>query len=490
MMAYAVALPLVAAFLLPVLHNASRWLGILVGPAALVAVLLVVFQSWQPAVLPFAMDLGGFAPPWGITFYVDALALLFCGAVALMTLLLWPRDEGDGDADALVRRRSLTLLLAAAAAGLALSGDLFNIYVFYELAAVASYGLAAERGTPAAYAAAFRYLMLSALGSVIALAGIAIIYFETGTLNLAHLSLLAGELQGPTGMAAFLCLLVGFGVKAELFPVNAWVPEVYGVTTRRTAGLLAGLVSKLAVLVLVRLLVLVFPQEGLRDALLLLGVLGLIGGELAAWKARDMTRMLAFSSIGQLGLVFVAFSLPGTAGLVAGIVVAVHHMVLKPGLFLLAGQWGGGLRGLAGAARRAPLAGLLFVLFALSLVGLPPLPGFWAKFLVLTGLAGQGGGLGWLAMVAILVATVLEVSYLFRLAGRLYSRGDDEVPAAATGGGTVTAGVFGALVVAAVVFAPALWDEVQDMGAGAGDAALYVRTVGPMVPTMISGGAP
>ncbi|MDZ7753515.1 MAG: proton-conducting transporter membrane subunit [Gammaproteobacteria bacterium] len=487
MMTYAVALPLVAAFLLPILHGAARWLGAVAGPAALVAVLLVVYQSWQPAALPFAIDLGGFAPPWGITFYVDSLALLFCAAVALMTLLLWPRDEGEGDTDALVRRRVLTLLLAAAAAGLALSGDLFNIYVFYELAAVASYGLAAERGTPAAYAAAFRYLMLSALGSVIALFGIAIVYFQTGTLNLAHLALVAEELQGPAGIAAFLCLLVGFGVKAELFPVNAWVPEVYGVTTRRTAGLLAGVVSKLAVLVLVRLLVLVFPQEELRDVLLVLGVLGMVGGELAAWKARDMARMLAFSSIGQLGLVFVAFSLPGDAGLVAGIIVAVHHLVLKPGLFMLAGQWGGGLQGLVGAARRAPLAGLLFVLFALSLVGLPPLPGFWAKFLVLTGLAGEAGGLAWLAIVAIIVATVLEVSYLFRLAGRLYSRGDEGAPAGAAGGGyPVTAGLLGALLVAAVVFAVPLWEVVQDMAAEAGDVALYVRTVGPMT----GGGAP
>ena len=482
MMAAAVALPLLAAFLLPVVQGASRPVAAVLGPAALLGVLAVTVHGWQAVTVPFSLALGGFPPPWGITFYVDTLALVFCGAVAVLTLLLWPRDEGDGDADVLVRRRSLTLLLAAACAGLALSGDLFNIYVFYELAAVASYGLAADRRTPAGFAAAFRYLMLSALGSVIALVGIAIVYLQTGTLNLAHLAIVGDSLRGPEGAAAFLCLLVGFGVKAELFPVNAWVPEVYGAATRRTAGLLAGLVSKLAVLVLVRVLVLVFPQPELREVLLVVGAIGIVGGELAAWKSRDVTRMLAFSSIGQLGLVLVAFSLPGTAGLVAGVVVALHHLVLKPGLFLLAGHWGGGLDGLVGAARRAPLAGVLFTLFAISLVGLPPLPGFWAKFLVLAGLVEQAGGLQWLAAAAILAATVLEVSYLFRVVTRLWSAPGTAAPAAAAPPvRPVAAALLGVVLLLPLPFAGPLWAGLEDLGAEAGDAALYVRTVSPVI---------
>ena len=229
--------------------------------------------------------------------------------------------------------------------------------------------------------------MISALGSVIALLGIGLIYFTTGTLNLAHLATLSDQLATPQGLAAFAMLLIGFGVKAELFPVNGWVPEVYAATGKRVAALLAGLASKLAVLVIVRLLMLVFPHEEARQLMLLLGILGVLFGELAAWQARDVTRMLAWSSIGQLGVVFIAFSLPGNAGLIAGVAVAMHHLVVKSAMFLLAERWGGAIERLQGRAADSRLGAALFVLFALSLLGLPPLPGFWSKFLVLGGLA-------------------------------------------------------------------------------------------------------
>ena len=189
---------------------------------------------------------------------------LAVAGLAGAALLLWPGDDGQAG----VRRQSLTLLLTAALTGLALSGDLFNLYVFYELAAVASYGLVAGGGSSAGFVAAFRYLLISALGSVIGLMGIALIYFTTGTLNLAHLASLSDQLANPQGLAAFAMLVIGFGVKAELFPVNGWVPEVYGAASKRVAALLAGLASKLAVLAIVRVLLLVFPDEAARQLLL------------------------------------------------------------------------------------------------------------------------------------------------------------------------------------------------------------------------------
>ena len=478
-LALVVALPLFAAFLLPVLARISRAVGAAAGPVVLVLMAWVVIEAWMAAGWrPFAIALGGFRPPLGITFYADPLGLLFAAAVPVMSLLLWPRPQQDGDPGDLVRRRVLTLVLAAASSGLALAGDLFTLYVFYELAAVASYGLAADRGTPAGHAAAFRYLMLSALGSVIALVGVAIVYFETGTLNLAQLAALSGALNGVEGLAAFFFLLVGFGVKAELFPLNTWVPEVYGAASRRVAGLLAGLVSKLAVLVIVRLLVLVFPHEEARVLLLLLGILGVLAGELAAWRARDLARMLAWSSIGQLGLVFIAFSLPGAAGLAAGIVVALHHLVAKPALFLLAERWGGSVEALRGGARVSPLGGALFVLFALSLVGLPPLPGFWAKLLVLTGLAAAGTALHLLAIAVVLVATVVEVSYLFRVAARLY--GGDAAASTANSHGRLdlaTAGLFAVLLLGAVGALGPLSSGLGTVAGTAADKAVYIETV-------------
>ena len=413
----AVVLPLLGAFVLPLTARGGLiWLGSLLGPALLVLSALTVLINWSVYEAPYAITLGSFAPPLGITFYVDLLALVFALTVPLTTLLLWPGDDGQAG----VRRQSLTLLLAAALTGLAVSGDLFNLYVFYELAAVASYGLVAGGGSSAGFVAAFRYLLISALGSVIGLMGIALIYFTTGTLNLAHLASLSDQLANPQGLAAFAMLVIGFGVKAELFPVNGWVPEVYGAAGKRVAALLAGLASKLAVLAIVRVLLLVFPDEAARQLLLVLGILGVITGELAAWQARDVTRLLGWSSVGQLGVVFIAFSLPGTVGVIAGVSVAVHHLVVKSGLFLIADRWGGAISGLRGAATSSSVGGALFVLFSLSLLGLPPLPGFWSKFLVLGGLAEAGSATHLLALAVVLIGTVLEGSYLMRVITTLY----------------------------------------------------------------------
>ncbi|MCB1738242.1 MAG: NADH-quinone oxidoreductase subunit J, partial [Gammaproteobacteria bacterium] len=293
-----------------------------------------------------------------------------------------------------------------------------------------------------------------------------------------HLGQLAPDaLADPVGMAAFALLLLGFGVKAELFPVNTWVPEVYAGSTARVAGLLAGVVSKLAVLVVVRLLVVVFPHDETRMLLLALGVLGVLSGELAAWAAKDMRRMLAFSSIGQLGMIFIAFSLPGEAGWIAGLALVLHHLVVKSGLFLIADRWGGSLAVLTGAARVSPFGAGLFVLFALSLIGVPPLPGFWAKLQLVSGLVDAGGGAYMTALAVFLGATVIEANYLFRLAVAMYA---DDAPSGAPApalGNLIGAAVFGALLVVAVFALTPLNTAVDALAATGADGAGYVNSL-------------
>lgn len=471
-----VVLPLLAAFLLQPLGRVSGPLARWLGPAVLVAGAALLIGAWRGSGdQAFVVALGGFAPPFGVTFYVDDVALLFALAVPVLGLLFWPRSSGADRA----RVDALMLLLVAASTGLALSGDLFNLYVFYELTAVASFGLVAVHGTARAALASVRYLLLSGLGSVLTLVGVAIVYLRTGTLNLAHLAELGPERLGdPIGLAAFAVLLIGFGVKAELFPVNTWVPEVYATAPSRVSALLAGLVSKLALLVVVRLLVLVFHQPEAHQLMLALGGLGLVIGELAAWRARDFPRMLAFSSIGQLGLAVIAFSLGGEAGLLAGLAVALHHLLVKPALFALSERWSGSLEGLTGAARRAPLAAGLFVLLALSLVGVPPLPGFWAKLLVLVGLAGEGQPQHLAAFAAILAVTVIEASYLFRLAAALYARAD-AAPAPGHRLDVGAAAVLGGLLLLVTVLAQPVGERLRAVARQAADVRGYVTAVYP-----------
>ena len=473
------ALPLLAAFLLPLAYRLSAPLGMALGPLVLGINVLLGLSAWATvADSTIVIALGGFQPPFGITFHVDGLALLFAIAVSLGILLLWPA-EGEGDAR--VRTSTLALVLAAAGTGLALSGDLFNIYVFYELTAVASYGLAAARGTGAAMAATMRYVVISSFGAAMMLIGIALVYMVTGTLNLAHLAQLApGTLDGPLGLAAFVFILIGAGVKAELFPVNTWVPEVYATAPTRVSGLLAGVVSKLALLIIVRLLVLVFQQPEALTVMLVLGILGVVTGELAAWRARDFNRMLAYSSIGQLGIMFIAFSIPGKAGIFAGLAVALHHLVVKPALFLLAERWDGSLTNLAGAARSSPFASALFILLALSLIGVPPLPGFWAKLLVLVELGEQAQPVYYLGGIVILAGAVLEANYLFRVASRFY-RAETDLPAPATHRmpDLARAGLLALGLVASVFVLTPLAEQLEGIASQAADASQYIDAVNP-----------
>ena len=476
-----VVLPLLAAFLMQPLARLSAGVARLAGPLVLLAGLVLLLQLWfAPQSAPFTVALGGFAPPLGIVFHVDQLALLFAMAVPLFTLFFWDWSASGGDdTQGRARQDALMLLLAASATGLALSGDLFNIYVFYELMAVASFGLVSLRGTGPAQIATVRYLLLSAFGSVLALTGIAILYAQTGTLNLAQLGQLAPTtLQGPAGLAAFALMLVGFGVKAELFPVNTWVPEVYATAPARIAGLLAGLISKLAVLVVVRLLVVVYQDTGAAQLMLVLGTLTILFGEFAAWRARDFPRMIGFSSIGQLGIVFIAFSIPGPWGLLAGLAVALHHLLIKSALFSLANRWSGSLERLAGGARSAPVAAGLFVLLALSLIGVPPLPGFWTKILVLAGLAQEGSGLHLTALGAILLVTAIEANYLFRFATTLYRKSDS--PPAAPGRQDVgAAALIGVVIVVLTLQIDPVGDRLRAVAREAADRDGYISTVYP-----------
>jgi len=472
-----VVLPLLTAFLLQPLERVSRPLARLAGPTVLIACAWIIWDIGSTrGGVPFTVMMGGFAAPLGIAFYADRLALLFALAVPLFGLLLWPRRERAGR----TREEALLLLLLAAGSGMALSGDLFNLYVFYELMAIASLGLMAAPGTGRAFLATIRYLFISGLGSILTLLGITVLYLKTGALNLGQLAQLGPDhLNNPLGLTGFALLLIGFGVKAELFPVNTWVPEVYATAPQRVSALLAGLMSKLALLVVVRLLVLVFPQPGARTLMLFLGLLGMVSGELAAWRARDFPRLLAYSSIGQLGLAFIAFSLPGPGGMLAGLAVALHHLVVLPALFALAERWNGSLDRLTGAAAKAPFAAGQFVLFALSLSGVPPLPGFWTKMLVLVGLAQQAQPLHWVAFAALLMATVVEAHYMFRLALGLYRKVEHAPSRRPARWDLVTAGLLAAVLLAVTLTIAPVTDALRGVARQAADRAAYIATVYP-----------
>lgn len=472
-MAFNVALPLLTAFLIPIISSSSRPAARFIGPFVLLAMLWFASAYFYMLEHPLAIALGGFLPPLGVSFHLDQLSLLMACIIPLIMLILWPYANKEG-----YREEALLLLLAGSASGLVLSGDLFNIYVFYELLSVASFGLAAANLKGAAFAATFRYLVISGLGSVLALTGVALIYTQTGTLNLAHIGLLASQLNNPVGLSAFALIVIGIGVKAEIFPVNGWVPEVYSTASTRISALLAGLVSKLAVLVIIRLLVVAYQGPEALTLLLVLGMLGIIWGELSAWRSKDLKRMLSFSSIGQLGMVLVAFSIPGKAGMIAGIAMMLHHLVVKPGLFMLTEHWHKSIDKLTGAAISSPLAAALFLLFALSLIGVPPLPGFWAKLLVVTGLVDASTSLYLTALIVLLIATVIEAHYLISTAIKIYSKGKKKrlkklhQPAF----NLIIVSIFAAVLLVSVFTLTPLANKLNQIASESSNRSLYINT--------------
>lgn len=466
-----VALPLLSAFLLPLAYRRLSSYAGWIFPGVLAVNFFIAIGLWQSisAQGPQTVVMGGFPAPLGIVFYLDWLALLLVLALNLFTLIL-----AFGHWRGQVRVETLLLLTVGGGSGLVLSGDLFNVYVFYEIVAVASYGLSAANGKSSAYAAALRYLLLGALGSALALLGIALIYSQTGTLNLAHLASLAPQLlQNGIGVAAFMLLLIGFGVKAELFPVNTWVPEVYSSTDARVAALLAGVVSKLSLVVILRLLVLIYGDSTGAQLLFLLGVLGVLTGELAAFRAPTLRQALAYSSIGQLGVMAVAFSIPGPAGIAAGLALVFHHLLVKSAFFLLTVDWGGPLERLRGAAWKSPLAAALFVLLALSLIGVPPLPGFWAKFLLIKAALLSGGWYHW-ALLIILGATVIETLYLMRVARLLYSQSATPPPTPRSSE-LRPALLLGALLLLPVLMLNPLSRHLDEIALQSADSKIYVQ---------------
>ncbi|MCB1877108.1 MAG: NADH-quinone oxidoreductase subunit J [Chromatiales bacterium] len=460
-----IALPLLAAFLLPLTGPLARW----VGPFAAALNIALGISLWQTVAQegPSVVVMGGFAAPLGIVFRVDTLAVLFATALAALVLILWPRTSADPR-----RESALLLILLAAGCGLAFSGDLFNLFVFYELIAVASYGLVAASRERLAAAAGLRYLVLSALGSAFALLGIGLVYALAGTLNLADLSRHADALNSPLGLAAFALMLLGFGVKAELFPVNAWVAEVYSTATARTTALLAGGVSKLALLIVLHLVLLVYAQPAALSLLLTLGLLSIVSGQFAGYRAADLPRMLAYSSIAQLGMIAAAFSVSGEAGVLAGLALALHHLIVKPALFLVGDGWPKCVDSLAGLGRAEPWRAALFVLLALSLLGIPPLPGFWAKLLLLKALLGMGEPAWNLAAAVVLLGTAIEGAYLLRVLQTLFRGTTNAKPA--TFGGALPAGVLGVALLLVMLAATPVGGALQRAAQQAADVPAYV----------------
>ena len=414
-----VAVPLAAAALtIPLRRRPRLQRGVMESAVGLMLVSAVVLL-WRVARGPaLVVSFGGWGAPFGVTFVADGLSAALCTVTGLVAVGVAVFARADIRAR---RRRAgfdpLFLAMLAAVNGAFLTGDVFNLYVWFELMLVAALGLVTLDRRPTQIDGAYRYAVMSMMGATFMLLGIGLLYGETGTLDMAHLSaMLAGRTPSVTLSAAAYLLLAGLVLKAGLFPLFFWLPASYHTAPISVAAALAGLLTKVAFYACLRVFVLVFGLGAPAGPVAVPGLPALCGilagatmmvSVLAAIAQVDVRRLVAYHVVGQVAYLMMGLAVASLLGIAAAIFYTMHTMLVQTGLMLGAGAMaragrGYDLRTAGGLMRDQPLFAALFALLALSISGMPPLSGFWAKFLVIDAAFRTGSPwYAWLAVVAL-----------------------------------------------------------------------------------------
>ncbi|WP_308910944.1 monovalent cation/H+ antiporter subunit D family protein [Pseudokordiimonas caeni] len=432
-----VVLPLVAAPL-AVLCPGTRapWVAaVLVSLAAFAIAVTLAFKVATTGAI--AYELGGWPVPYGIGLHIDnfsSLMLLLITGASLAALL-----HGKPVIDKEVQSRPVSLfygawlLAVAGLAGMVVTGDAFNVFVFMEISSLATYVLIAAGPTRTAFSAVFKYIIMGSIGAMFYLIGVGLVYMMTGTLNMADM---AARLHGVDDVVPVLAaagfITVGLLLKAAIFPLHAWMPNAYAAAPSTVAVFLAACSTKVALYVLIRFDLGIFQPslEGhdiqFSAFLMPFALVAMITGSLIAIFEKDLKRLLAFSSVAQLGYIVLGASLLTAAGMSAGILHLFNHALMKAALFLAVGslvyRYGSAkLADLAGAGRAMPWTMAAFTVAALSLVGVPLTAGFISKwYLVLA--AMEEGTFGWFLIAVILASSLLAVIYVWRVIEVAYFR--------------------------------------------------------------------
>ncbi|MBB3142983.1 Na+/H+ antiporter subunit D [Halomonas organivorans] len=417
------ALPLLVPLLAGTLSLVAwRWQALqraiaVLGTLTLLACGLWLLASvWQDGIR--VLQVGGWPAPFGISLVADllsALMVVITGLIGLAVALYSLATTGKGH-EAFGYFPLLHLLLAGVV-GAFLTGDIFNLYVWFEVMLVASFALLTLGGEKAQMEGAIKYVTLNLLSSVIFLMAVGLLYGLVGSLNMAHVARRVATLDGGPIEALALMFLVAFGIKAAAFPLFFWLPASYHTPPVAVSALFAGLLTKVGVYALYRVFTLIFPLgSGQAQQILLWGAgLTMLTGVLGAMVQFDLRRILSFHIVSQIGYMLLGLALFTPLAVLAGIFYIVHHIIVKSNLFLIGGivhrlHGSYRLEHLGGMYHRSPWMAVLFLVAALSLAGMPPLSGFFAKFLILR--AGLEAGAFGVTAIAVLVGLLTLYSML------------------------------------------------------------------------------
>ncbi|MGY9020438.1 MAG: monovalent cation/H+ antiporter subunit D family protein [Alphaproteobacteria bacterium] len=423
-----VVIPLICAPLcMLVRYRDWSWIVALFGSwASLVISWLLLQQVMDAGVISYHM--GNWAPPLGIEYridFVNAFVLLIVSAIgAVVTPYARESVRAEFGTNRIYMFYTAYMLCLCGLLGVTITGDAFNLFVFLEISSLSSYVLIAMGKDRRALTASYQYLVLGTIGATFIVIGIGLLYAETGTLNMADLAKrLADQPLSRTIGAAFGFLVVGISLKLALFPLHLWLPNAYTYAPSVVSAFLAATATKVAVYVLLRFLFTIFNVKlsfgvmPLDTILLVLAVIAMFAASAVAIFQTNLKRMLAYSSVAQIGYIILGISFANVNGLSAGIIHLFNHALMKGGMFLALGCIfyriaSVNINDMAGMGRRMPWTMGAFVVGGLGLIGVPLTVGFISKWYLVLGALERGW---WFAAALVLLSSLLAVVYIWRV---------------------------------------------------------------------------
>ncbi|MBK1664327.1 cation:proton antiporter [Rhodospirillum rubrum] len=388
---------------------------------------------------PSAYHVGDWLPPWGIELHVDLLSALVLVLVTATASLVIVYARASFAAEIDPGHHSLAyclfLLCLTGLLGMAITGDAFNLFVFLEISSLSSYALVALGRDRRALYAAYHYLILGTVGATFYVIGIGFLYMMTGTLNMNDLAQrLPAVAHSRTAVAGVLFLGVGLSLKLALFPLHKWLPAAYSYAPSAVGAFLAATSTKVAFYVMVRLFLGVLAPAfsanllpgpiSSRELVMVLALAAILSGSFSAIFQSNAKRLLAYSSVSQIGIMVLGLSLFSLDGVAGGLVHMLNHALIKASLFMALGcvflRIGSvEIADMAGIGRRMPWTMAAFVIGGLSLIGIPGTAGFISKWQLAQSAIAEGW---WLALAALIASSLLAIVYVGKVIEAAYFR--------------------------------------------------------------------
>ncbi|PLA38140.1 Na+/H+ antiporter subunit D [Corynebacterium coyleae] len=433
-----ILLPLISAAFILVFRgvNLQRFIALLTLATLTVmsAVLIIVADTHGIQ----TVQMGGWEAPIGITLVADRLSsiMLFVSSIVLVAVMWYGISQGlrDGDDDDPIAVFLPSYMLLSMGVNLSfLAGDLFNLYVGFEIFLVASYVLLTLGASPQRVRAGIGYVMVSMASSMVFLFALALVYASVGTMNMAQAGIRMEDVPTGTKAAIFATILIAFGIKAAVFPLDAWLPDSYPTAASIVTAVFAGLLTKVGVYAIIRMRSTVFTDGSLDSMLMWVALLTMIVGVMGAIAQNDIKRLMSFTLVSHIGYMIFGVALGSVAGLSGAIFYAVHHILVQTSLFLVVGlverQAGSAqLRRLGSLLYTAPVIGVLYLVPALNLGGIPPLSGFLGKVMLIQAGAEDGSWLAWTLIGGAVVTSLLTLYAMMNVWSKGFLRDRADAP--------------------------------------------------------------